>query len=410
MVGGFEGVNFILSDFEITVEKLVYGGEGLGRLEGRAVLAPFVLPGERVRVRGVAEKPGLLRARLLEVLAAAPERVAPPCPYFGRCGGCHYQHAPYETQLALKRGILEDQLRRIGKIAAPEITVVAGEPWAYRNRVQLHIAKGALGYLEAQSHKICPIAECPIASPAINAAIATLREMLADSRWPRFLRAIELFTNETEIQLNVLETEHPVARRFFDWCAERIPGLVSGALDYPAAGHTWRVSHGSFFQVNRFLIDKLVETALDGAEGQTALDLYAGVGLFSLALAERFASVTAVESGARAAGDLRANAERAGIALGVEQTDAEVWLEQLQTAPDFVLLDPPRAGIGKHMVARLAQLRPPKLALISCDPATLARDLAGLLAAGYRIDRLTLVDLFPQTYHLETVAHLELAL
>jgi 23S rRNA (uracil1939-C5)-methyltransferase len=409
MVGGFEGVNFILSDFEITVEKLVYGGEGLGRLEGRAVLAPFVLPGERVRVRGVAEKPGMLRARLLEVLAAAPERVAPPCPYFSRCGGCHYQHAPYETQLALKRGILQDQLRRIGKIPAPEIAVVAGEPWAYRNRVQLHIAKGALGYLEAQSHKICPIAQCPIASPAINAAIAVLREMLGDSRWPRFLRVIELFTNETEIQLNVLETEHPVARRFFDWCAERIPGLVSGALDYPAAGHTWRVSHGSFFQVNRFLIDKLVETALDGAEGQSALDLYAGVGLFSLAMAGRFASVTAVESGARAAGDLRANAERAGVSLRVEQTDAEVWLEQLQTAPGFVLLDPPRAGIGKHMVARLAQLRPPKLALISCDPATLARDLAGLIAAGYRIGRLTLVDLFPQTYHLETVAHLELA-
>jgi 23S rRNA (uracil1939-C5)-methyltransferase len=200
-----------------------------------------------------------------------------------------------------------------------------------------------------------------------------------------------------------------VARRFFDWCAERIPGLVSGALDYPAAGHTWRVSHGSFFQVNRFLIDKLVETALDGAEGQSALDLYAGVGLFSLAMAGRFASVTAVESGARAAGDLRANAERAGVSLRVEQTDAEVWLEQLQTAPGFVLLDPPRAGIGKHMVARLAQLRPPKLALISCDPATLARDLAGLIAAGYRIGRLTLVDLFPQTYHLETVAHLELA-
>jgi 23S rRNA (uracil1939-C5)-methyltransferase len=388
------------------VEKLVYGGEGLGRLEGRAVLAPFLLPGERARVRSVAEKPGLLRAALLDVLDAAPERVAPPCPYFTRCGGCHYQHAPYEMQLRLKRAILEDQLLRIGKIQAPPIEVVAGEPWGYRNRVQLHISKGALGYRESQSRKLCPIEKCPIASPAINAAIAILREMLADKRWPGFLRSIELFTNETEMQLNVLETEHPVARRFFDWCAERIPGLVSGALDYPAADHTWRVSGGSFFQVNRFLIGRLVETALDGAEGQRALDLYAGVGLFSLALARRFASVTAVESGARAAGDLRFNAERAGLALRVEKTDAEVWLEQLDAAPDFVLLDPPRAGIGKRMVARLAQLRPPRLALVSCDPATLARDLSGLLAAGYRIDRLTLVDLFPQTYHLETVAHL----
>src|ERR1039458_5721721 len=213
MVGGFEGVIFILSDFEITVEKLVYGGEGLGRLEGRAVLAPFVLPGERAR-------------------GAAPrERVAPPCPYFMRCGGCHYQHTPYEMQLALKRGILEDQLRRIGKIApSAEIGVVAGEPWGYRNRVQLHIANGALGYREAQSHKLCLIERCPIGSPAINGAIAILREMLSDPRWPRFLRTIELFTNETEMQLNVLETAHPIARRFFDWCAERIPGLVSGAL------------------------------------------------------------------------------------------------------------------------------------------------------------------------------------
>ena len=405
MVGRFEGVIFILSDFEITVEKLVYGGEGLGRLEGRAVLTPFVLPGERARVRGVAEKPGLVRAGLLEVLAAAPERVAPPCPYFMRCGGCHYQEAPYQMQLALKRAILEDQLRRIGKIAPPaEIEVVAGEPWGYRNRVQLHIANGALGYRAAQSHKLCAIEKCPIGSPTINGAIAILREMLRDPRWPRFVRAIELFTNETEVQLNVLEADRPVARRFFDWCAERVPGLVTGALDYQAAGHLWHVSHGSFFQVNRFLIGKLVETALDGAEGRTALDLYAGVGLFSLALAERFTSVTAVESGARTAGDLRFNAERAGLGLGVEQMDAEAWVERLETAPDFVLLDPPRAGIGKRMVELLAKLRSPRLAIVSCDPATLARDLAGLSAAGYRIERLTLVDLFPQTYHLETVA------
>jgi 23S rRNA (uracil1939-C5)-methyltransferase len=405
----FEGVSLILSDFEITVEKLVYGGEGLGRLEGRAVLAPFVLPGERALVRGVSEKPGLLRARLLQVIDTAPERVAPPCPYFTLCGGCHYQHAACQAQLALKRAILEDQLRRIGKIAPPtEIGVLASEPLFYRNRVQLHIANGALGYREAQSRKLCPIENCPVASPAINAAIAILREMLRDSRWPRFVRVIELFTNETEMQLNVLETEHPVARRFFDWCAERIPGLVSGALDYPAAGRIWRVSYGSFFQVNRFLIDRLVETALVGAAGQHALDLYAGVGLFSLPLAQRFDSVTAVESGAHASADLRYNAERAGLHLRVEQTDAEAWLEQLVTAPDFVLLDPPRAGVGQRMVARLSQLRPPCLVIVSCDPATLARDLAGLTAAGYRIDSLILVDLFPQTYHLETVVRLSL--
>ena len=391
------------------MEKLVYGGDGLGRLDGRAVLAPFVLPGERVRVAATSEKPGLLHASFLEVREAAPQRIAPACPYFGRCGGCHYQHAPYDLQLALKRAILEDQLRRIGKIAPPaEIGVVAGEPWGYRNRVQLHIAGGELGYRAAQSHRLCPIESCPIGSPAINAAIGVLREMLRDPRWPRFIRVLEVFTNETQVQINVLETERSVARRFFEWCAERIPGFISGALDYPACGYTLRVSSGSFFQVNRFLIDQLVETALAGAEGQTALDLYAGVGLFSLPLARRFASVTAVESGARAVEDLRFNAERAGIAIRAERGDAEAWLAALAAAPDFILLDPPRAGIGKRVVERLEQLRVPRLAIVSCDPATLARDLAGLLAAGYRIQRMTLVDLFPQTYHLETVVQLEL--
>ncbi|HLY16310.1 MAG TPA: class I SAM-dependent RNA methyltransferase [Bryobacteraceae bacterium] len=411
MVGGFEGVIFILSDFDITVEKLVYGGDGLGRLDGRAVLAPFVLPGERVRLRAISEKPGLVRAGLLQVTGAAAERVSAPCPYFMRCGGCHYQHGPYDMQLSWKRAILEDQLRRIGKIEPPaEIAVVAGAPWGYRNRVQLHVSDGRLGYREAQSHKLCAIEQCPIASPAIEAAIAALREMLGDPRWPRFVRAVELFTNETEMQLNVVEAERPVARRFFDWCAERIPGLVSGALDYAAAGHIFRVSHGSFFQVNRFLTGKLVEAALEGAEGRTALDLYAGVGLFSLPLASRCASVTAVESGARAAADLRHNAERAGLNVRAEQATAEAWLEQApeQDPPDFALLDPPRAGIGRRMAERLAALRPPRLAMVSCDPATLARDLGWLTQAGYTIERLTLVDLFPQTYHLETIVLLRL--
>ncbi len=388
------------------MEKLVYGGDGLGRLDGRAVLVPFVLPGERVRLQPVSEKAGLVRARLLEVLAPAPERITPPCPYFTRCGGCHYQHAAYDVQLAVKRAILEDQLRRIGKFEPPaDIAVVAGEPSHYRNRVQLHIAGTQLGYWEAQSHKLCPVEQCPISSPAINAAISILREMLRDPPWPRFIRTLELFTNETQMQLNVLDAERPVARRFFEWCAERLPGFVNGALDYPAAGYTWRVRKGSFFQVNRFLIEPLVETALNGG-GNSALDLYAGVGLFALPLARRFASVTAVESGSRAVEDLRFNAERAGLQLLVEKGNAEDFLESLPAAPDFVLLDPPRAGIGKRMVARLATLRVPHLAIVSCDPATLARDLAGLLRARYQIRRMTLVDLFPQTYHLETVVHL----
>ena len=160
-----------------------------------------------------------MRARTLEVLEAAPDRVAAPCPYFGRCGGCHYQHAPYEYQLAAKRAILVEELRRLGKIEPPaEIAVVAAEPLGYRNRVQLHVEEDRLGYREARSHRLCAVSECPIASPKINQAIAALAGMLRDARWPRFIRSLEVFTDEREVQINVLETDRPVARRFFDWC------------------------------------------------------------------------------------------------------------------------------------------------------------------------------------------------
>jgi 23S rRNA (uracil1939-C5)-methyltransferase len=387
------------------VEKLVYGGDALARLNGQVTLAPFALPGERIRAAAEREKPGLIRARTLAVLEPSPQRVAPRCPYFGRCGGCHYQHAGYEFQLDAKRAILAEELRRVGKIEPPsEIAVVAADPWGYRNRAQLHIEKGRIGYREARSHKLCAIDSCPIASPKINQTIGALAGMLRDSRWPRFLRSVEIFTDERQVQLNVLETERPVARRFFDWCAETIPGLVAGALDYQ---DRFRVSRNAFFQVNRYLADKLVEIALEGAGGETALDVYAGVGLFSLDLARRFRQAAAVESGAAAAGDLAFNAERAGLAnLRVERRTAEAYLDALERAPDFVLLDPPRAGLGKAVVQRLIDLRPHGVTIVACDPATLARDLAALLSAGYRIEKMTLVDLFPQTYHLETVVRL----
>jgi 23S rRNA (uracil1939-C5)-methyltransferase len=391
----------------LTVEKLVYGGDGLGRVDGRVVMAPFVLPGEEVRVEAVEERRGMVRGRLEEVLAPAPERVAAPCPYFARCGGCHYQHAPYEFQAAAKKSILADQLRRIGKFAPPEeIDVIAGEPWNYRNRAQFHVYGTKIGYLEANSHRLCDVASCPISSPRINETLAALRGMLYDRRWPRFIRSLMVFTNERQVQMKVLETGQPVSRRFFDWCGETISGWEPGNIDYPAAGFSYRVSRHSFFQVNRFLVDRLVATALEGAEGGRALDLYAGVGLFALPLAGRFRSVTAVDSGFAAVRDLEFSAERAGVAVKTVHDAAEPYLEAVAEAPDFVLADPPRAGLGKRVTRRLAELAPPRITIVSCDPATLARDLAELLASGYRIERLTMVDQFPQTYHLETVARL----
>ncbi|MCU1233718.1 MAG: rRNA (uracil-5-)-methyltransferase RumA [Candidatus Solibacter sp.] len=402
------GVTLIVSNFEVTVEKLVYGGDGLGRVDGRVIFAPFVLPGERIRAQAEKEKPGMVRARMLEVLEAAPDRIAALCPYFGKCGGCHYQHAPYAYQLAAKRAILAEELRRLGKMEPPdEIGIVSAEPFGYRNRVQLHVEDARIGYREARSHKLCAVSRCPVGSPKVEAAIAALNEMARDGRWPRFMKSIEIFTDETQVQLNVLETERPVARRFFDWCGEKIPGMVEGALDYEGR---FRVSSNSFFQVNRFLIDRLVEVALEGAEGETALDLYAGVGLLSVPLARKFREVTAVESGAGAVRDLQFNADRAGLTnLKALPKTAEEYLAGLETAPDLVVLDPPRTGLGKAVVKRLGELKPRQVTIVACDPATLARDLAGLVAAGYAIEKMTLVDLFPQTYHLETVVRLRLS-
>jgi 23S rRNA (uracil1939-C5)-methyltransferase len=445
------------------VEKWVYGGEGLSRVDGRVALTPFVLPGEKVRI----ELGEGVNARLIEVLEPSPDRVEPPCPLFARCGGCHYQHAPYEFQLARKAEILREQLRRVGKIEySGAIETISGPPLGYRNRVQVHILSSGragrrLGYLARRSHKLVPLTgDCPVASPRLNQELAAMRERLHDARFPRFVRALELFTNETDVQVNVVETAQPLRRDFFDWCKS------VNILEYPTVFGTFHVGPKSFFQVNRFLADKLVEaalsgsegsaamsdsegntamsrsegksamsgsegntamsrsegntamsrsegnsamsgsegnTAMSGSEGNSALDLYAGVGLFAIPMSRRFASVTAVEAGSSAVRDLEANA--AG-GLRVEHSRVEDYIARLDTTPDFVLADPPRAGLGKEVVAHLNRLAPPRLTIVSCDPATLARDLAAL--QGYGIDHLTLVDLFPQTYHIETVAHLRL--
>jgi 23S rRNA (uracil1939-C5)-methyltransferase len=369
----------ILND--VTVERWVYGGEGLARVDGKVVFAPFLLPGERARIT----QRDAMHADLAEILEPSAERVAPPCPLFTKCGGCHYQHAPYEFQLARKAEILREQLKRVGKIEyAGEIGIVSGPELGYRNRVQVHLADGKLGYL------------APIASPKLNEALAAMRERLKDSRFPRFVKSMELFTNETEVQINVLDTSRPVAKWFFEWCES------AAAIDYTTSLGTFRVSPHSFFQVNRFLVEKLVDAALDGLKGESALDLYAGVGLFAVPLAKRFATVTAVEAAGSAARDLAHNV--AG-ALLVEHERVEDYLARRKTTYDVILADPPRAGLGKSVVAHLNRLAPKNLVIVSCDPATLARDLAAM--PDYSIQRLTMVDLFPQTYHLETVVHLQ---
>jgi 23S rRNA (uracil1939-C5)-methyltransferase len=386
----------ILIVTEATIEKWVYGGAGLARTDRGVVLAPFTMPGEVVRVE--SGKPP--NATLLEVVQPSPDRIQAPCPIFGVCGGCQYQHAPYEFQLARKVEILREQLLRIGKLRWDgEIGVISGPPYGYRSRAQFHLARGRIGYLAAGSHELVPVdGECPIASPRLNQGLEILRRNLRDPRFPRFVHSLELFTNETDLQVNVLESDRPVARWFYEWCGS------TEALDYALSFATFRVSPRSFFQVNRFLVEPLVEAALPEDGGGTALDLFAGVGLFTVPLARMFRGVTAVEAGGSAHRDLVFNAQRAGVSIDCRNARVEDHLARLEGGPDFLLADPPRAGLGKAVTAHLERLRPERIAIISCDPATLARDLAGLGA--YRVSRLTLVDLFPQTYHLEAVAHL----
>ncbi len=399
------GQNLIVN--EVTAEKWVYGGDSLSRVEGRVVLTPYLIPGETARVETSEDKRGLIRAIAREVVNPSPERVEAPCPYFFRCGGCHYQHASYDYQVQQKAEILREQLRRVGRLKYDgPIETLAGPPLGYRNRTQLHIDRGRLGYYGEGSHELVPIERCPISSPKINEAIAVLLDMVRHPRWPKFVQSIELFTNERDVLLNVTETGQPLSKRFFEWCAERIPGAQRGFLEYEAAGHTFQVSHNSFFQVNRFLLDKLVETAISDAAGQTAYELYAGVGLFSINLAKRFEKVIAIESGGGAARDLKHNAASANVAVDVVHANVEAFLPSVQVTPDFVLADPPRSGLGKAVVAELLRIKPRRIVIVACDPATLARDLAPLLADTYRIDRMVMVDLFPQTYHLETVVSL----
>jgi 23S rRNA (uracil1939-C5)-methyltransferase len=391
----------------LTIEKLVYGGDGLSRRDGEVVFTPFVLPGETVEAERIESRKHAQRARVVQVTEPSASRVKPECPYFGRCGGCQYQHASYEAQVEYKRGILAETLRRVGKIAFPEerIETAAGEPYGYRNRVQLHFERGRVGYREMNSRKLVGIDKCPISSPKINEVIAKLSRMARDRRWPGFLESLEVFTDEHRVQWNVAETGKPVARHFFEWLAEEIDGTVLGPLEYAVNEDTFTVGGQAFFQVNRFLLPRLAELAIGDAHGESAWDLYAGVGLFSLPLARRFGKVTAVESGRAAAADLKTNARRARVDIAVEQDQTEAFLDQAKAAPDFVLADPPRSGLDKRVVSRLLELRPKEIVVIACDPATLARDLAGLVA-GYEIAAVRLVDLFPQTFHIETMVRL----
>lgn len=394
------------------VEKLIFGGAGLIRQEGKTILVPRVAPGEQIQFATAREHKQWAEGELLSVDEASTERIEPFCPVFDRCGGCQYQHLNDEFQRQQKVSILLETLERVGGVK-PELPVeiLFGESRAYRNRVQVHIDGTRLGFRAPASRRLVPIEECPIASPALNQAIKALRDMARDQRFPRFVESVEFFSNERQTLLNVLATkggQRHVAKWFIEWCADRIPGADQSLLVYRAAGFDLQVGHRSFFQTNRFLVDSLVDRVLRHATGAKALDLYSGVGLFSVPLAKRGLATTAVESSASAVRDLESNAANHSARIDAVKASVDAYLASADSVPNLVIADPPRAGLGKSVVRDLIRLRPQHLTLVSCDPATLARDLSGLLAEGYKFADLTLVDLFPNTAHIETVCDLEL--
>ncbi|MGA3160468.1 MAG: 23S rRNA (uracil(1939)-C(5))-methyltransferase RlmD [Terracidiphilus sp.] len=428
----------------VEIEKPVYGGACLARIEGKAVFVPLTLPGEQARVRITQSKPGYATAEVDEMIRAAPERITPACPHFGACGGCHYQHTDYTTQLAFKQAILRETLERGGVAVPAEIAVLSAEPWRYRNRIRLALdAAGNLGYRGRRSHAVVPMRECPIAAPLLveaALAFAQVARGLAPVLRPT---EIALFCNaaETALLATVFTANPPKLR--FDALAqalhERIPALAgaelvtegrpgqqprtlaqwgAASIDYRAAGFDYRVDHGAFFQVNRWLVDALVERVVAGHAGKLAWDLFAGVGLFARQLAANFTRVVAVESAPSAVAALAANLiGTTGSPMKSEtldflrtyKTHRPASAASCSATPDLIVVDPPRTGLGAESCTLLAKIAAPALAYVSCDPATLARDLRTLIASGYQIQSIALADLFPHTYHLETVVHLRRA-
>ena len=430
---------------QLTIEKLVYGGDGLARLPadehgpGKAVFVPFVLEGERIDVSLVEQKRGFSRGHAEMILQASSQRVEPGCPYFRSCGGCHYQQASYAHQLEIKAAILRENLRRIAKFELEaEITIHPSPPWNYRNRTRVKVRAApefALGYYRFGSHELLPVEECPVSSPLINRAIAFLWQMGRARSVPDGIREIEFFANADDSQLLIeatceLGTPSTAIREWIDHLLGALPGVAgiivfrarssgtsgasdpkpmaasgAGELTYKLDAASYRVSAGAFFQVNRHLINDLINIVTEGYSGKTALDLYAGVGLFSTILSRGFAQVIAVESSQTAHADLLYNSS-ANVKV-VQATTADFLRSAPgRVRPELVVMDPPRSGLGERVVQSVVELGAPGMTYISCDPATASRDLAGLLSAGYRIERVYLVDLFPQTFHLESVFHL----
>jgi len=429
----------------LTIEKAIYGGAGLARVPadgaargGKTVFIPMTLPGEIVEVEIQTEKKQFANATLLRVIQPSPARIEPPCQHYGICGGCDYQHATVESQLEIKRSILQESLDRAGirklQSELPAIQLHTAAPWEYRNRIRLHVTllegRVRLGYTRAHTNQIVPIRECPISSPLLMRAAFALESAAYED-----LAVLDLLSSTAEVELLCTADEsalqitlsardenstNPKLDALQKSLRETLPQLRSLAwrgnsnadgINYLLGTEDYRIPHGAFFQANRHLLPELLACVTTSRSGSSAWDLYSGVGLFARALAGKYSSVTAVESSLASLPALRHNLAGTSADCSIHHAETNSFLKQAQLrripAPEFVVLDPPRAGLGPDVCRALAAIAPPEIAYVSCDPPTLARDMATLIADGYRCTQLHLFDMFPQTSHIEAIALLK---
>jgi 23S rRNA (uracil1939-C5)-methyltransferase len=405
-------------EIEATVDGFTHGGEGVARVEGKAVFVPGALPGERIRMRVVDDRKRWARAELLEVVDASPDRVEPPCPYVPACGGCDLQHVSPPGQRRLKTRVVREQLIRLGGIDDPPVDDCreVGPAIGYRTHAQFHAAPdGRLGFHRAGTHEVVPIDRCLVLTPATQA----VRDTIGDETGAAEVAVRAHPTTGTSAAiitpgaggLSLPDSDMDLLLVQPDGATLAMRG--DGRLAEVVAGVRYGFAASSFFQVTTHGAQALVETVLailGDVSGALVWDLYAGVGLFSLPLARAGAEVVTVEGHAAASADAVTNAEEAGLSLRVLTEPVQAMTARAAGGdpelepPELVVLDPPRTGAGEQVTADLIALAPPQIVYVACDPAALARDARTLTTGGYRLDRAIPLDLFPMTHHVEVVA------
>jgi 23S rRNA (uracil1939-C5)-methyltransferase len=406
-------------DLTISLTAMAHGGAALGRDEqGRVIFVPYAIPGETVRVRPTRGKQRYTHAELIEVLEPSPHRLQPRCPHYGRCGGCHFQHIAYPAQLVFKTDVVRDQLGRVGKFENPpvEMTLPSPAAWEYRNSASFSPTEdGRLGYWSHSEEQVIPIDECHLLQPALHGLYRDLDLELPGLR--RLTIRVDAYGDllvvfETEdVEPPALEADFPVSAAILLPTGEAANLIGGNILTERCGGREWQVSAGSFFQVNPPAAEHLVRlvhdlAALSGSE--TVLELYSGVGLFTAGLSRASSRVVGIEASPDAVADAAVNLDETENVELYQGPVEEILPALTDQAFEVVVLDPPRGGVEPAVVDALVEIRPRRVVYVSCDPATFARDARRLARGGYHLRKVQPVDMFPQTFHVETVSLLEL--